>query len=336
MQKEIEKGLVGEEYMNKISVIIATRNRPHDLIRCVESILSQTLLPDELIIVDDSDVLEVKPKLESLDGINKLSFKYLTGRSHIAIARNMGVDNASGDIIMIADDDTILDKNYIEEIASVLYNDTEGRVGAVFGESIEGRTEQRKDNFIRRILSKLLGHPLHTLSVVFFLHHTGNGKFLPSGASTVIKPNTLHEITELECLFGNFFAMRRETFNEFRLYEEFPWSWGFDDDDLAYRISRKYVNIYNPRAKLIHNRSPKRFDPKNRMRVLIYSHYFFYKKNLPKTFKYKAAFYWSMVGWFIMAIMRTVTTRDHRELKGLISGYRDIVKGIDLEEAEKP
>ena len=39
-----------------ISAIIPTRDRPADLRRAVESILRQTRLPDELLIVDSSDM----------------------------------------------------------------------------------------------------------------------------------------------------------------------------------------------------------------------------------------------------------------------------------------
>jgi glycosyltransferase involved in cell wall biosynthesis len=43
----------------KISVVLATKNRFHDIITSIESILVQTLLPDEMVIVDASDTQEL-------------------------------------------------------------------------------------------------------------------------------------------------------------------------------------------------------------------------------------------------------------------------------------
>ena len=47
-----------------ISIIIPTRNRKQDIIECIDSICSQTLLPDELIIVDSSDTSELNSELK--------------------------------------------------------------------------------------------------------------------------------------------------------------------------------------------------------------------------------------------------------------------------------
>lgn len=39
---------------NTITAVIPTRNRPVDLVKAVASVLSQTRLPDEFMIVDQS------------------------------------------------------------------------------------------------------------------------------------------------------------------------------------------------------------------------------------------------------------------------------------------
>jgi len=42
----------------EFSVVIPTYKRPDDLLRCVNSILSQSLQPAEILIVDDDDLTE--------------------------------------------------------------------------------------------------------------------------------------------------------------------------------------------------------------------------------------------------------------------------------------
>ena len=56
--------------MDKISVIIPTKDRTEDVIRCLKSISIQTVLPDEVVIVDSSDTEELKPALNPFDDRN--------------------------------------------------------------------------------------------------------------------------------------------------------------------------------------------------------------------------------------------------------------------------
>lgn len=86
-----------------VSVIIPTYNRPERVGGAVESILKQTHVPEEIIIVnDDSD--------RSYDDIVR-SFpeqvKYFETEANVggAGARNYGVERASSDILMFLDDD---------------------------------------------------------------------------------------------------------------------------------------------------------------------------------------------------------------------------------------
>ena len=51
----------------KISVIICTRNRLDDVKKTLPSILAQTRLPNELIIVDSSDEKKLKVYLDALE-----------------------------------------------------------------------------------------------------------------------------------------------------------------------------------------------------------------------------------------------------------------------------
>jgi GT2 family glycosyltransferase len=249
----------------KISVIIPTKNRTEDVIRCLESITIQTILPDEVVIVDSSDTEELKSTFNSFDDLN---IKYIRievdkkfkGSSNIS--RNRGIDNSTGDIIILVDDDVILDKEYIRNIMHVFNNDLEKKVGGVIGEIIENA---EPDKFIK----KFYRFAFQTLATIFFLHKYGDGRFRLSGFPIVIKTGSVNDITNVEYLCGCSIAFRKEVIKEFRFDEKLNihgCCFG-DDDDVAYRISRKYQNIYTPFAKLIHNQSPVRANKyaKNRL-----------------------------------------------------------------------
>ena len=48
----------------KISAIIPTYNRPQDLANCIQSILNQSVKPDEIIVIDDGNLDKVPFKSE--------------------------------------------------------------------------------------------------------------------------------------------------------------------------------------------------------------------------------------------------------------------------------
>jgi GT2 family glycosyltransferase len=295
----------------KISVVIATKNRFHDIIKCIESILVQTLLPDEIVIVDSSDTAELRSKLDMYS--NKSTFGYIHAKLGLTQARNVGIKESTGDIIIFLDDDVVLDRDYIKEILHVFDNDLGKKVGGVTGNIMDNNEIQNR-SFKYSIRSNIG----HILATIFFLGKYSDGKFLPSGMNTFIRTN---KITNVECLSGANMAFRREIFNEFKFDENLKGYCYMEDCDIAYRVSRKYQNIYTPFARLIHNVSPAARDKEYaRMKMMIENHYYLFKKNFPQDFKHKFAFWWSVVGLFVMAMIG----RNKRRLNGLIDGLISI------------
>lgn len=297
----------------KISVVIPTKNRFHDIIKCIESILVQALLPDEIVIVDSSDTDELKSNLDDLLHI-KITFKYIHAPLSLTQARNMGIKESTGDVIIFLDDDVILDKDYIKEIMHVFNNDLEKKVGGVTGNIIN--TEIKNHSFKHLIGSNII----HILATIFFLFKYSDGKFQPSGWPTFTRSD---KITKIECLSGANMAFRKEIFNEFKFDENLRGYSFMEDDDIAYKVSRKYQNIYTPFAKLIHNVSPTARDKAYaRMKMMIENHYYLFKKNIPQELKHKFAFWWSVIGLFVIAMVN----RNREGLKGLINGLNNVIK----------
>lgn len=88
----------------KLSLIIATLNRPKELQRCLNSIAQQQYKNFEIIVIDQSDSKEQINNQKICDNYNKLIYKHIShkGLSH---ARNVGIDIASGEYIVLVDDD---------------------------------------------------------------------------------------------------------------------------------------------------------------------------------------------------------------------------------------
>lgn len=83
-----------------VSVVIPTHNRAHTLPRALDSVLAQSLPPQEIIVVDDGSTDETQ---KILAGYPVISIK--TPRRGVSAARNTGVKNSKGDWIAFLDSD---------------------------------------------------------------------------------------------------------------------------------------------------------------------------------------------------------------------------------------
>jgi len=88
-----------------VSVVIPSRNRPHLLKRCLESIYSQKNAPPfEVIVIDDFSVgYETRKVVRSFGA----KFKRLPKRMGQAHARNIGIARSKGYIVAFIDDDCV-------------------------------------------------------------------------------------------------------------------------------------------------------------------------------------------------------------------------------------
>ncbi len=275
-----------------ISIVIPTYNRVKDLEECLNSISNQTKLPGEVIIVDDSDndrtkklIKKIKLKFQK----KKITLKYIKNdkRKSLTVARNIGIENSKGDIILFLDDDVILDKRYIEELLKV-YKKHRNAVGV---QGYITNIKPVKSTFFRKFF--------------FLLHSQRNmNKVLPSFEIVYAYPLT--KVIRCQWLTGSNQSYKKEIFDEFKFDEKLI-GYSFKEDiDLSYRVYRKYPNgLYQtPNAKLIHkgeNMPKKKILPRKLIYMYeVYSLYFFYK-NIDQTLKNKLIYIWSRIGRIIGA-----------------------------------
>ena len=95
----------------KVSVIVATRNRPKTLRATVDGISRQTHAPVELILVDDGSSPEHASANEQLARDANARYEYIPSSaargSGPSYARNRGIELATGDLIAFCDDDDL-------------------------------------------------------------------------------------------------------------------------------------------------------------------------------------------------------------------------------------
>ena len=100
-----------------ISVIIPTYNRAHILPRALDSVLAQTQLPIEIIVVNDGSTDGTKSVLSNYPGLKIIDQQY----SGVSAARNIGLEHTNGEWIAFLDsDDEWCETKIEEQLAAVL------------------------------------------------------------------------------------------------------------------------------------------------------------------------------------------------------------------------
>ncbi|HOA75681.1 MAG TPA: glycosyltransferase [Phycisphaerae bacterium] len=124
-----------EEEPLAVTVAICTHRRPEALLTCVRSVLSQTRLPDELIVVDDGDLgAEDRETLSSMCAGAGVPFIYLQKSiPGLPASRNLAVAHARGDIVQFLDDDVGLDADFLRQILRLYHRDATGTLVGVDG-----------------------------------------------------------------------------------------------------------------------------------------------------------------------------------------------------------
>jgi glycosyltransferase involved in cell wall biosynthesis len=105
----------------KTSFITTVFNEEKNVGSILESIVEQTKLPDEVVIVDggstDGTVNKVREFIKSTKRKGtKVDFRLFEKRGNRSVGRNDAISKAKGDIILISDAGCFLDRKWVEEI----------------------------------------------------------------------------------------------------------------------------------------------------------------------------------------------------------------------------
>ena len=169
----------------KFSVVIPTRNREVPLTNLLRKILTQTVIPNEIIIVDSSDDIQ-----DSYSEINKIIRYFYTNEKSAARQRNLGIVNVEKDTeaLFFLDDDTNPNTEYFEKMLKTLIsNNAIGVSGLAINPNKVWRV---KPHGILGLIKR-----------VTFLDSKIDGKLLVSGVAIPVR-NKESAIMETDWLIG--------------------------------------------------------------------------------------------------------------------------------------
>jgi len=120
------------------SLVIPTYNRPQELAVALASILRQTRLPEQLVIIDDGQLEDI-PQRAALEAAGVEILYQRKSIPDLPTSRNIGIRISSGDVVLFLDDDVELEPDYIAQMLAPLEADPDGRIAGVGGRILNFR-----------------------------------------------------------------------------------------------------------------------------------------------------------------------------------------------------
>lgn len=299
------------------SFIIATRNRPDELLRTVESLVTQTVLPGELCIVDSSDETPVRARIERLcdDAGLPLDYHHPAPRG-LTIQRNVGIDRTRGDPVFFVDDDVWLAPDCHEQILKE-YERWGPKVGGVRATPM---------NPARPPLISVLWRKMF-----------GIGGWWPEASGKMLRGFWVEGVSEaagvrkLDYMTGWFMSFRREVLAHYRFDEALSGYAHKEDVDFTYRVSRRYTLIQTPKALCHHFQTITQRMPSHQlMRMNLANQFYLHRKNMPQDLRHRAALWWGVFGLFLLNIARAIFKRDPGLVTGMLVGAWEQARGKGL------
>lgn len=127
--------------MSKISVIVSTYNYAQYFPKCLDSTLSQTRKPDEVLVIDDCSIDNTAEIIKPY-GQKVCYLRHKRNWGNVCRTFNQGIKKAHGDYILIISADDWLRIDMLEREAAIL--DTNPEVGLVYAQTFTVKGIQKE------------------------------------------------------------------------------------------------------------------------------------------------------------------------------------------------
>lgn len=215
--------------MEKVSFIIVNWNGEKTIAKCLDSVYSQTYKNFEVILLDNhssDQSLETVKKNYQVDKLIELDRNY-----GFAEANNRGLEHAAGEYLALINNDTILEKDWLEKAAAVFRNSPDKKLGSVATKII---------NHYQRDLIDSAGVEFYGLGACW------DYKNLPQNAAQVSQRKQVFGACATAALY------KKRVIEEIGFFDPKFFIY-FEDTDLSFRLRLfGYSCLYEPEAVSYH------------------------------------------------------------------------------------
>jgi glucosyl-dolichyl phosphate glucuronosyltransferase len=296
--------------LSSLSIVISTRDRPNDLKDLLHSILAQTYLPDDVVIVDGSfsgnaeiifNLFSEKYRFYNC----KLRYIKASGRG-LTESRILGINSCTGEAIFFADDDILLDKNVFYSLETFLSSNPSALGIQPNIVSSDSRTH---DSFTKRFSNAFYK--------VLMLSYCKKDTLSVRKSGESIFPEELTKVISVQRLFGCGCCYKRTVFSQLSFDTNLK-RWGyFEDLDFSYRLYKKYPQSLWAIASstIIHKTSKKARAPAkpSALMKVIYCFYIFFKDIFECSITNLFAFMWALMGNLVISTSFLTYNRKSRQ-----------------------
>lgn len=304
--------------MPTVSVAILTYNRTKELRDCLYSLLSQSVKPFEIIVVDNGSYEETEKFLRSISeefvkaGV---AVRHVPGRHPrlITAARNVGLELANSEYVLVCDDDVEFQTDYVERMLEKFekYPHYTGLQGSTLPHA-----PRKPEVFRKRVMN--------AIQRCFFLSRSDGHfqKVLPSGFVTMGAPRPTPEPTDAQWLISNNMMLKK--LKTSARFDEAIVGLGLDDVQFGYKLylsgTAKLGIVGDAKIKDQHG-STRSSDHSRWAGLILYNTYFFFRYVYTGKAFQIYAFVMSRLGLILVnGIVPLFSDSDPKPLLGTLKG----------------
>lgn len=291
------------------SVIIPTKDRPQDLEHTVSTVLAQTLLPCELIIVDQStddksqrraelQFHQVPAPIHETVRLRYIKDPSITGGAQ---ARNRAMGVARGEVWVFLDDDVVLEPDFLEEL-------------------LKPYAESRDLTGVSGIITN---YPLPPRWFRAWTAVFRRGPFHDDRQPVYWRADRLRHASPIPVsrLGGGLMSFRASAVRGLRFDENLHGVSEGEDVDFCCRLPAGSRLVICPRARLAHMQSPQGRTQDHWLRRMVLGSHYLYRKNWRGSVVNRIWFLWLNVGCGLLATLASLR-------RGLFEPWRAFLTGI--------
>ena len=297
--------------MLSISIIIPTKNRPKDLRLTVETLLAQTVLPDQLVIVDQSAGDDSRREILGLlaaapqgtrDRI-RLNYVYDPSITGGAQARNRAMQIADCDVWLFLDDDVCLEPDFIAALLAAYHRfpTAAGISGIVTNYGFPPRAALAWRNLFVR-------GPFHDDRQPVYWNASRLRASDPVAVSR---------------FGGGLMSFRADAIRGIQFDENLSGVSDGEDVDFCAHLKPRSLLLITPKARLVHNQSPTGRSQKHWTSREAKSNHYLYHRNWRSGVFNRLCFCWLNLGYGIVAAFASLRRGSLEPCRDLLEGMRE-------------
>ena len=271
-----------------LSVIIPTLNRAADLGRTLSTLLAQTIPPEEIVIVDQTQDDSARRVVKQFSvGLTteakqtpRMIYLYHPGLFGVGAARNIAIEQATGGTLVFLDDDVLLESDFLAELLTVYQQDP--HVGGVSGVVTNYPLPSARERFMYRLFRR---GPFHDERQPIYWNCE---KLRQTGPFPARK------------FGGGLMSLTREALDGERFDPQYKGA-GSEDIDLSWRVSERWPLVITPRARLIHVRTDSGRPRDHWFTYAVKCDYYCYFRLWNNGMKNRLCFVWLNLGYMLLA-----------------------------------